>query len=300
MILSIVKEWLRLHKEILAFEDKQNSQYGNVRSAANAIGALRVFFISQRPYVDEWMRTMLSTRRAELWVRYWLHYGSETFHRHLQDAKPIARWRPEFHAEWERVPMILDGMETSIAAAESALDDFIRRRDPSHCDQEEILALHKDKACESNGWFCWYCEDVEHEWEDYLRRQITGAKNVFFNKTLHDRFLDAVLPRLWVRPTWEPPRTFEHVYRRPPAFLTGEERVAAIEAARDTYARDGKTPMQCMKEVLVHVKYDEEWRLDYSIRTEFDAFRFFWGRLPLIQHTLDADWARCEVIQGYL
>jgi hypothetical protein len=52
-----------------------------------------------------------------------------------------------------------------------------------------------------------------------------------------------------------------------------------------------------MKEVLERVKYDDVWRLEYGMKTEFDAFRFFWAYSSVIRQILELDGARCREIQ---
>ena len=303
---TILVEWKRLHDDIFAFDDNKHPHYQNVKRAIEAVEALRTFIQASLPVIDTWLQTYLDANRTELFLKFWLHHG--TLHADVyMDRRAVLDVYPEFAQQWTTaIPALVGTTNTTLEDADRHITDYFNQKDPSNCDVEEILAHHKDKRCESNGWFCWYCEDVEHFWDSHLKNQLKASTNLFLNKSLQPAFLEAMVHRSVPIPAdWHPPTLRFDEYRgsygynnRPrQAFFTKEELIHDAQERRESYKKDGKTPYQCMREVLERVKYDDVWRLAYGMKTEFDAFRFFWAYSSVIRQVIEHDGARCREIQ---
>jgi hypothetical protein len=301
---NILVEGKRLHDDISAFDDNKHPHYQNVKRAIMALEALRAFIQASLPVIDAWLQTYLDANRTELFLKFWLHHG--TLHADVYiDRRVVLDVYPEFAQQWTAtVPALVGTTNTTLEDADRQITDYFNQRDPSNCDIEEILAHHKDKRCESNGWFCWYCEDVEHAWDSHLKNQLKASTNLFLNKSLQPAFFVAMAHHQ-VPADWRPPverfdeyrGSYRPEHRPRQAVFTNEDLLQDAQRRREPYKKDGKTPYQCMKEVLERVKYDDVWRLEYGMKTEFDAFRFFWAYSSVIRQVIDLDGARCREIQ---
>ena len=301
---SLVKEWKRRHEEIFQFEDPKHVYYNNVLRAATAIEEFKVFVDTSVPMIEAWLHSYLTVNRQELYLKFWLRHGCECIDHYL-DRRCLPDSYPEFSEQWI-LPDILQtekgAVSTSFQEATGAVAEYHRRKNIDQCDVPKILEIHKDKKCESNGWFCWTCEDVEFTWDRHLKDKLSASNNIFLNKKLHPVFLETALP---FPPNWTPPEKHFDENRgsygtAKSTVYTTEERMEESVRNRQEYQKDGKTPMQCMKEVMHHVKYKKEWRLDYGMKTEFEFFVCFWGTLPMIQHAINLDVKRCQEIRAIL
>jgi hypothetical protein len=297
----IVREWKRRQEEILQFEETNHIHCNNVLRAASAIEEMKAFVDASAPTIEAWLQTYLDTNRMGVYLHYWLHHGYENIN-HFLDRGRQRELYPEFLEQWTvSVPNLLQTekgpIRTSFQEATEQIATYHRRKNIDQCDVLEILEIHKDKKCESNGWFCWTCEDMEFSWDHHLKTQLATSDNVFVNKKLHPVFLEAMTNLPFSFPAdWTPPETHFDIYRA--MICTTTEVLEDIVRKRQDYKKDGKTPIQCMKEVMYHVKYHKEWRLDYGMKTEFDYFLCFWRTLPILQYAIDLDVKRCQEIRA--
>jgi len=302
----IVNEWKRRQEEILRFEDPKHIHCNNVLRAATEIEEMKVFVDASVPTIEAWLQSYLVTNHSEVYLRFWLHHGYQCIDNYL-DRGRLHDLYPEFSEQWTvSVPGVLQTekgpISTSFQEATEQIAEYHRRKNIEKCDVPEILEIHKDKKCESNGWFCWTCEDMEISWDHHLKAQLATSDNVFVNKKLHPVFLEA-MPVLPIPANWSPPAKHVDIYRvyynkHQSMFCTTAELMEENVGKRQDYTKDGKTPIQCMKEVMYHVKYHKEWRLEYGMKTEFDYFLCFWRTLPILQHAIDLDVKRCQDIRA--
>lgn len=57
----------------------------------------------------------------------------------------------------------------------------------------EIEAMHEGKKCDFNGWYCWHCDDQEHERYKLQQLLIKASRNIFINESLKEPFIKAAL-----------------------------------------------------------------------------------------------------------
>jgi len=303
---SLVTEWKRLHAQILQFEEEHHTYQNNVIRAVAAIEELKCFIDVSIPTIDSWLQTYLATNQSEVFVRFWLQHGYDWMYNYI-DRGIEREIYPEFLEQWSLLPRSVETSEghidTSFQEAKDRVAEYHRRKNIDQCDVQTILDIHKDKPCESNGWFCWTCEDMEFAWEKHLKKNLEQSTNVncytnlFLTNKLHSAFLASVSITI---PPWTPPEKRFDPYRdyARSSLYTSDELIDYSIRSREIYKKDGKTPLQCMRDVIYMVKYKKEWRLDYSMHTEFDFFLCFWGYLPLIKHAIDLDVKRCQEIRA--
>jgi hypothetical protein len=303
---SLVTEWKRLHAEILQFEE--DSHRNNILRAVKAMEDLKSFIDASIPTIDTWLHTYLATHRSEVFIRFWLQHGYDWMYTYMDQGIERDIY-PEFTEQWSMVPKTVDvGQEcidTSFQVAKERVAEYHRRESIDHCDRQDILDMHKDKACESNGWFCWTCEDMEFAWEKHLKKNLEQSTNeqdytnLFLTRKFHSAFLASVSIEVH---HWTPPEKRFDPYRdyARSCLYTTDELIDNGIQSREIYSKDGKTPLQCMRDVIHMVKYKKEWRLESSMNTEFDIFLCFWGYLPMINHAIDLDMKRAIEIRAML
>jgi hypothetical protein len=71
--------------------------------------------------------------------------------------------------------------------------DYTTRPPPKPEMTPEIEAMHEGKPCESNGWYCWICEDQDHELWKLQQLLIKASRNIFVNESLKEPFIKAAL-----------------------------------------------------------------------------------------------------------
>ncbi len=71
--------------------------------------------------------------------------------------------------------------------------DYTAKTPPKPEMTPEIEAMHEGKPCESNGWYCWICEDQDHELWKLQQLLIKASRNIFVNEDLKEPFIKAAL-----------------------------------------------------------------------------------------------------------
>lgn len=67
----------------------------------------------------------------------------------------------------------------------------------------EIEAMHENKPCDFNGWYCWHCDDQEHEVYKLQQQLIKASRNIFINESLKEPFIkDALEANLQPPNSW--------------------------------------------------------------------------------------------------
>lgn len=300
----IIEKWLSLQTSIHEFHNPKSIYTHNVIEAIKRIRALGKFIEENEEGMQTWLQEYLQRNREEVFLRYWLETGNEYLLKYLEDKREnghihsrITEWASMF--ENAAFPTY-DG---SFDKAKTIVKTIIRRMDPDLCDDEETLAIHKDKQCVSNGWYCDYCEDLEQSWKQKLIQQAKQSNNVFLNKSLHDNFIKEVLQSSIVHRIpnpWAFPKIYNGLY----AFFekpieTKEEMFEKAKKQRSVYQVQGKTPFQSCTELLSMLSmYCTGWSIQLrATDSEWHVFRYMMNKLETLLYVIPLDLAKCKEIE---
>lgn len=202
----------RLLKNISDFNRSTSSYFHNAPYAYQKCKALLEFMKKEKPILEEWCRNFLQENRNKIYVRYWFHQGWKFLNGHnhgtgnLRFLESTTLLHRNFQEEWETINTTLGNKkEYNFQDALSKLEEAHEKQDVRFCTVPEILKIHEGKKCESNGWYCDDCEDMEHAWHRHLITKLQETQNIFLNKGCKRRFLETMDQREIVPEEWEPP-----------------------------------------------------------------------------------------------
>ncbi len=264
-------EWERLVKSLKDFHSETSDSFHNAPYALQKCKDLLKFMKKETPSIREWCTNYLEENRHELYVKYWLEHGWNHLNQHnggtgnLRFPPRSSDIHPEFQDNWERIHVYMGVREESnFTTAVNLFMEAHKIHNPSNCHIEEINKYHEGKACDFNGYYCWYCEDVEDRWHYYLKKNLQAANNVFLNKDVKEKFLKKATEAKLALDTWKPPITNSHI------------RSINLET-------NGKTATQIMHKIVEFAS----WQIQiWNLRTKSDYEKF--NELWLFLESLDS------------
>jgi hypothetical protein len=141
------------------------------------------------PTIKDWVKAFESdsANHAEIWLRQGLflasnrHHWDKLEHHIYAPAKcgSPALGRPAIGFT------SLDGTDYKL--------DYTEPAPPKPEMTPEIEAMHENKPCDFNGWYCWHCDDQEHEVYKLHQQLIKASRNIFINESLKEPFIKAAL-----------------------------------------------------------------------------------------------------------
>ena len=303
-IRPIIETWLELQTRIQEFLNPKSIHRNNVLNVLKHTRKLASHILDNAEDIQNWLNTYLATHREEICIRYWLESATEAFSKSLENRI----FTEHIHSRIEEWDALFDDSmfgpyAVRYADAKEIVIQTLRRKNPELCDDEEILAKHKDKPCVSNGWSCDRCEDVEYAWARKLIQQAQATNHVLLNRSHHEECLRRILqspiakriPTTWSLPT---------IYNGPYAWseIPIETRDAMVQEAqicRGMYAKQGQTPFQaCNGFVSILFRYSTGWSLQESeLRTDWSMFRYLYTKLETVLHVIPLDLVRCQEIE---
>jgi hypothetical protein len=233
-IKTTVLKWNGIYSKIENFNRKGNPLYTNVLEVIKNIKELANDITVCRDRFNVILNQYLSENRAEIWLRFY-----------IENPK-----NPYFEQEWATYlagRSVDPKYDISYENSQDMTNRMKSLRSISYCDDSEILAVHEGRECEGNGWFCWYCDDMESRWHNKLLNELKSSNNVFLNPVLQAEFVEYAKGILGIPESWSPP--IEYTFYSGPVY------------------KDGWTRIQCMKEIVESIYY---WGSMYKIKTTSD------------------------------
>lgn len=249
-IKSTVLKWNDICTKIANFNQKGSPLYTNVLEVIKNIKEFANDIKLNRDRFNSILTQYLSENRAEVWIRYWIEHTKN----------------PSFEYEWRTYLVNIDpNYDISYENAQDMKNRMESLRGISHCDDPAILAIHEGLDCEGNGWFCWYCDDMEGKWTDKLLKELKLTNNVFLNPILVKDFIDYAKGIVAIPESWTPP--VEYTCYSGPLY------------------KDGWTTIQCVKEIVSDIYY---WGSLYKIKTDshcsiFISMWFYMNTVPVLE-----------------
>jgi hypothetical protein len=290
-IQEILNTWNLFYKRILEFEEKKNIHENDPTYALKAIRQAAAYITQQIPILKAWGDNYLEVNRTEIFLRYWLNHVYKHMDavswRRKTNVSNHNKLREPFRTHWAKY-FSMDDFEKALCLAEYAgSKKFIE-----NCDDEEILAIHKDKVCNGYWWGgCDYCEPMEAAWHSKLYK-IFDTPNIFLNESLHEEFIEAHKHLII---DCEPPKTYLKFH----STFTYDEAISYINEARD-YHKQGQTVNQCVKHMLNPLSSCVlGWFPYYSTIPEkpLDIFFSLWSYLDVLPYIIEKDLEECTYIE---
>jgi hypothetical protein len=293
----ILQRWLDLQTTIGQFHNRTHVRYHNVNEAIQHTRLLFEHIAQHSKPIQDWLDVYLAEHRTEICLRYWLESGHEYCMQYLEHGHAYT----PMHARRQEWDTLFQGptFRSYDVGWEQALQIVQRARrnmDVEICRDEAILAIHKDKPCVSNGWYCDLCDDMEHAWKRAVKQQVLQSKHVLLNKSLHEEFLTRAIQSEVVqriKKDWEFPIVYE------PNVETLEGIQKCVQERRSVYAKQGKTPYQACTEFLSILAHSTTgcWISQSHLQTDWEVFQHLMCRLPVIHHAIPIDLQRCKEIE---
>ena len=285
-LLPILQRWLELQSAIAHFHNRTHVRYHNVKEAIQYTRLLFEHIAQHTNTIQDWLDAYLAKHRTDICLRYWLESGYE----HCMECLEHGHAYTPMHARRQEWDILFQGptFRSYDVGWEQALQIVQRARrnmDVEICRDETILAIHKDKPCVSNGWYCDLCDNMEHAWKRVVKQQVLQSKHVFLNKSLHEAFLAEAMQSKQVDSDWSYPTE---------PFADMQTRVQ-----RSMYAKQGKTPYQACEEFLSILRRDV-WISPNLLETDWQLFQHLMDKLPTILYVMPIDRPRCEEIDEML
>lgn len=282
-------EWEHLLKNLADFDKHTSAYFHNAPYALQKCKDLLLFMKEEVPSLRQWCNSYLESNRNEIYIKYWVEYGWTFLNgynhginniRHITDFSQIHK---DFQSSWKKIcsdlldkSKIFPEEEIDFDRAYFLLKESNRIQSTSFCTVPEILEIHKDKPCISNGWFCDYCEDMEHIWHRYLIEKLKREQNIFLNKGVKVGFLEEAIKISIVPEGWKPPSENYQIYR------------LDLET-------DGKTPYQIMYKIVEFAKWNISiWK---PFRSDFEKFCALWIFIESIEKKLEVLENACSVVE---
>ena len=277
-------EWERLVKSIRDFNESSSDYFHNAPYALQKCKDLLEFMKKEAPTLREWCNRYLEENRDELYVKFWLDHGWNHLNTHNGGTGNL-RFPPrqedlhqEFLGVWERIRRLMgEREENDFQFALTKLMDTHRIHDIEFCRIQEILDIHEGKPCDSNGWYCWLCDDMNEIWHRYLLNSLKETKSIFFDKNEKEIFLHKAIEEKLAPFGWKPPST-----------------TSSIEPI--TLETDGKTATQIMYTIVKFASWKIQiWNL--NTKNKYETFCELWGFLESLEPKLEVLEGACKQVE---
>jgi hypothetical protein len=239
------------------------------------------------------------SRKKPTFLREWLVHGLHQITQYIYNSHLIMT--PDIKEVW---PMFFEEtpFEDYDISYDSACDTLNKMKDKlqmRHCDDEEILAIHKNKRCDCM-YMCSYCEEMESQWKKKVHDMFSSPRHIFLRPALQDEFIEKWLAanKTYSAYQWPPTKVYYQgdVYKRYSITTITDfaEMCNFIKNNREQYKQEGKTPLQCHDELSRDIQY-----LFGSIRpnqSDIAIFIKLWNKIDIVPIWLNYDKARCKEI----
>jgi hypothetical protein len=295
---ELIKEWKIKYTAIKDFENKESPYYNNVFRAIQCCRETATFLTETIPLLKQWVYNYLEHNRNQIWLRIWIKNATDSILLPLEDTRYITKLHHRFLLEWPgNIQYNSELYSIDYNEAKEKAIEITEKIDLDNCDIPEILSIHEGRACESNGWFCWICDDMQIKWEKHLQTNIKKTKNIFINKSLQEDFINSCevnIPR-----TWYPPKLYGDNYSM--TYSKNEFYESALKSRRE-YSIISNTPVQSIKTVLLNVSHysSSGWYLQWNTKTdtEINTFLALWSLLDVLPFCIDLDLKKCNEIMA--
>ena len=252
----------------------------------------------------ETVETVLETYAAHAtqnpaFLREWLLYGLQ----HITQCvhSPYIPMIPDAKEVW---PMFFEETtfehyDMSFYSAQDTLNKMKAKLHVQHCDDEEILAIHKGKRCDCM-YMCSFCEEMESQWKKKVHDMFSSPNHILLRPSLQAEFVEKWLA---AHPTysaykWPPTKVYFQGEQYRPYYKNPITDFADIcmyiKQDRERYKQGGKTPLQCHDEL--------SWDLQslfssiYPKQSDIAIFINMWNKVDLVPLWINYDRARCKEI----
>lgn len=293
-ILPVLTTWGKLFDAWQAFDDPKSQHYQNTRRGCETFLELSQWLLTVGlPQIETWCATLLAERPQEVWIRYWLHYGNQHLCMDSYDWTRTDSLHP-LMALWDT-----KDPRFSFQVAKAAKEAAMARRQT--CEDPAITAIHAGKACESNGWFCDWCEDVEIQWTRSLGEELRAKDNIFLNKEWREEWIQAWLQQQQSQRPSTPPKVWKTGKYGGWIVGNAEEALRIARQRRADDAAKGKTPMANLRSFM-DVVTSEPVRLSppWKPQDPWCVFAALWGKPEVLKVLLEEDQERVLEILGDL
>ena len=297
----ILTRWIELQSKIHEFHNPKSPYKHNVKMAIQYTQELGKHIQEHMPTIETWLHTYLDTNRKEICIRYWLETANEYFLHWLDKKCDDGHISSRIH-EWDAM-LEAEDINMRFDQAKKIVKETIHHMDPDLCDDPDILQIHKDKPCVSNGWYCDLCYDLEFAWKAKLVQQLTQSEHVLLNRSLHDEVCNRAKQTAQIPPSWVFPKIYNGLYSHSETPIeTRDDMVQAANKRRSVYKKQGKTPFQACEEFLSIVySLDSGWFLQqWQIDTDWKMFRHCMNKMEVVSYVVPLDLVRAREIEDML
>ena len=287
---EILNTWKQLHKRIYEFEIPHNIHENDSTYAIKTIRECAAYIKTQLPVLKTWCQNYLEEHRSEIFLRYWLYHVQK----HMESKAKLKfstssgheKLRQPFLVDWAKYfPM--DDFEKALVL----VNEVVEKYDIKFCDDEKILSSHNGIPCETNGWFCGYCDDMDDAWHSKLCK-IFEEPNIFLNASLHEDFIEK---NKHIFVDCQPPKIYYYS-----SIYSYEEVIKTINKSRN-YTKQGQTKNQYIKHMIKQMYYSGiGWYPYYSeVPTNpYDIFFSLWSYIDILPYILEKDLEQCAYIES--
>lgn len=245
---------------------------GNVRIAVDTWRRFAELWTKERDATEAWCQNYFAANRTTIFKNYWISLGANAMTEHLDRSPEVGNppnsrlpdMHPAFAEPWTEAVRIVEAIH--------------QRKPIEYCNVPEILEIHAGKQCENNGFYCWYCDDMETRWLHKLRDEACASNNIFLSPNARRTFTCPV-DKAWTGPPTKPTST-----------------------APRHKSMDGKTPFQAMK-AFIDATSDIRFALkdrQYMGHSDHDDFLKVWTHRLLVDALIPLDAARIAEIEALL
>ena len=271
MIQTILEEWKYLIDRINQFHDRKSDDYYEEGHVLPLFHKLASFLQMYESEMRKWMMNYLQAHRRDILVRWWTDHVKEWAMDQIKRF-PDKKLHPRVVEEWDR----LVG-----STPFSTIHRFVMKhhtiRDISHCDQPEIIAIHKGKVCDD--WpCCFLCDESEEKWREEVKQRLEKG----------------LAPLLTLRQTpdflfenWSPPHSY---YNDSHEYLNKNDyKLYLCERRMEKYK-----PNQTSRQMITTLIYESlscgGWSLPHwNPRDDYELFLLLWNCVDMIQTSIRID-----------
>lgn len=250
-------------------------------------------------YLDE---KRYDPNKTKSFIKEWLQYGIQLLSKEFVPYSHEMEFPPDVKEVWSLFfdDTIFEGYDISYQKTKDLMKMIREKSSISLCDDEDILAIHKDKKCNCM-YMCSYCEEMEVAWHKKVRSMYATPKNIFLHKNVQSEFVEK-----WCSTVntfhfkWPPTKVY---YQGSQYHVNGYKNVcitdyvdmcAYVKETRKKYKQGGKTPLQCCDELC----RDIQSTFNYISANDSDVtvFMKLWSKMEMIPLWIAYDKARCNEI----
>jgi len=229
------------------------------------------------------------------WLLYGLQHITQCVHspyiNMIPDAKEI--W-PMFFTE-----TTFENYDISFYSAQDTLNKMKAKLQLQHCDDEEILAIHKNKRCDCM-YMCSYCEEMGSQWKKKVHDMFSSPHHILLRPALQAEFVEKWLAAhpSYLAYKWPPTKVYYQGDRYRPyhkdPITDFADMCIYIKEDREKYKQGGKTPLQCHDELSRDLQ--SLFSCIYPKQSDIAIFMNLWNKIDLVPLWINYERGRCKEI----